>query len=87
MSYANVVATVVIFIALGGSSYAVMRVTGKNVVDNSLTGADIMASHLWKLELPAEWKLKPGEKWEGAQESVRPEEEINAQAQNAPKKK
>jgi hypothetical protein len=53
----------------------------------SLTGGDIVANHLWKLELPAEWKLKPGEKWEGAQDSVRPEEEINAQAQNDPKKK
>jgi hypothetical protein len=53
----------------------------------SLTGGDIQANHLWKLELPAEWKLKPGEKWEGAQDSVRPEEEINAQAQNDPKKK
>jgi hypothetical protein len=53
----------------------------------SLTGADIMANHTWKLELPAEWKLRPGEKWEGAQDSVRPEEEINAQAQNDPKKK
>jgi hypothetical protein len=58
----------------------------------SLTGADIIANHTWKLDLPAEWKLKPGEKWEGAQDSVRPEEEINAQAKNdktdkkAPKK-
>jgi hypothetical protein len=53
----------------------------------SLTGVDIHASHLWKLELPAEWKLKPGEKWEGAQESVRPEEEINARAETEKKKK
>jgi hypothetical protein len=41
LTYANVVATLAIFIALGGSSYAVIRVTGKNVADNSLTGADI----------------------------------------------
>jgi hypothetical protein len=53
----------------------------------SLTGGDIVANHTWKLDLPAEWKLRPGEKWEGAQDSVRPEEEINAQAQNDPKKK
>lgn len=53
----------------------------------SLTGGDILANHLWKLELPAEWKLKPGEKWEGAQDSVRPEDEINARAENEKKKK
>lgn len=47
----------------------------------SLTGGDINASHLWKLDLPAEWKLPPGVKWEGAQDSVRPEEEINARAE------
>jgi hypothetical protein len=47
----------------------------------SLTGGDIVANHVWKLELPAEWKLKAGEKWEGAQDSVRPEEEINARAE------
>ncbi len=48
----------------------------------SLTGGDIIANHTWKLDLPAEWKLKPGEKWEGAQDSVRPQEEIDAQAVN-----
>jgi hypothetical protein len=47
----------------------------------SLTGTDIQANHMWKLDLPAEWKLKPGEKWEGATDSVRPEEEINARAE------
>jgi len=53
----------------------------------SLTGTDILANHLWKLDLPAEWKLKPGEKWEGAQDSVRPEEEINARAEAEKAKK
>jgi hypothetical protein len=41
LTYANVIATIAIFISLGGSSYAVLRITGKNVADNSLTGADI----------------------------------------------
>lgn len=44
----------------------------------ALTGGEIVSNHTWKLDLPAEWKLRPGEKWEGAQESVRPEDEINA---------
>jgi hypothetical protein len=41
LTYANVMATVAVFIALGGSSYAALRITGKNVPKNALTGADI----------------------------------------------
>jgi hypothetical protein len=41
LSYANVVATFALFVALGGSSYAALTVTGKNVKNSSLTGADI----------------------------------------------
>lgn len=52
----------------------------------SLTGGDIRSEHLWKLEVPAEWKLKSGESWKGAGESVRPEEEINARVEQGKKK-
>jgi hypothetical protein len=41
LSYANLMATIAVFIALGGSSYAVLRVTGRNVPKDALTGADI----------------------------------------------
>jgi hypothetical protein len=41
LTYANVMATLAVFIALGGSSYAALRITGKDVRDNSLTGADV----------------------------------------------
>jgi hypothetical protein len=41
ITYANTMATLAVFIALGGSSYAALKVTGKNVKDESLTGADI----------------------------------------------
>ncbi len=41
LSYANVTATLALFVALGGSSYAAIKVTGKNVKNSSLTGADI----------------------------------------------
>ncbi len=44
LSYANVVATLALFIALGGSSYAAVKITGKNVKDGSLTGQDIKNS-------------------------------------------
>jgi hypothetical protein len=41
LSYANVVATLALFIALGGTSYAVLRVGSADVVDNSLRSKDI----------------------------------------------
>src|SRR3954468_8932423 len=41
LTYANVMATIAVFVALGGTSYAALRVTGKNVPKNALTGADI----------------------------------------------
>src|SRR5215216_4485897 len=46
LSYANVMATVAVFVALGGSSYAALTITGKNVKDSSLTGKDIKNSSL-----------------------------------------
>ena len=33
-TYANVMATFAVFVALGGSSYAAIKVTGKNVKDS-----------------------------------------------------
>ena len=41
LTYANVMATIAVFIALGGTSYAALKVTGKNVPKDALTGADI----------------------------------------------
>lgn len=43
----------------------------------SPTGGDVNATYAWTLDVPAEWKLAPGEAWKGAQESIRPEEEID----------
>ena len=34
-------ATVAVFIALGGSSYAALTITGRTVKDGSLTSADV----------------------------------------------
>jgi hypothetical protein len=43
LTYANVTATLALFVALGGSSYAALRITGRDVKDNSLTGRDVRA--------------------------------------------
>lgn len=41
LSYANAMATVAVFIALGGTSYAALTITSNNVKDGTLTGKDI----------------------------------------------
>lgn len=46
VTYANVMATLALFIALGGSSYAALSVTGRDVKNSSLTGSDVKNSSL-----------------------------------------
>jgi hypothetical protein len=41
LSYANVMATVADFVALGGSSNAAMTITGEQIEDNSVASADV----------------------------------------------
>jgi hypothetical protein len=41
LTYANVVASVALFAALGGSSYAALTITGSQVRDGSLSGRDV----------------------------------------------
>ena len=41
LTFANVVSVIALFVALGGSSYAALTITGRNVPRNALTGADI----------------------------------------------
>jgi hypothetical protein len=41
LSYSNVIATAALFIALGGTSYAVLRVDSREVVNNSLRSVDV----------------------------------------------
>src|SRR3954453_6293206 len=45
-TYANVMATIAVFIALGGSYYAAFTVSGKNVKNSSLTGKDVRNNSL-----------------------------------------
>lgn len=46
LSYANVMATLAVFIALGGSSYAALSITGRDVKDRSLTHRDLKRNTL-----------------------------------------
>jgi hypothetical protein len=45
-SYANVMATLAVFIALGGTSYATLRLTGRDIRDRSLSGRDLQRNSL-----------------------------------------
>jgi len=46
LSYANVMATLAVFIALGGSSYAALTVSGRDVANGSLTYRDLKRNTL-----------------------------------------
>lgn len=46
LSYPNVMASIAVFVALGGSSYAAVKISGKDVRNNSLTGKDVRNSSL-----------------------------------------
>ena len=48
LSFANVVSLLALFVALGGTSYAAIVVTSKNVKNNSLTSADVRNGTLLK---------------------------------------
>src|SRR5262245_10140068 len=50
-SAALVVAIVALFMALGGTSYAALKITGKNVENSTLTGADVKNKSLAEKEL------------------------------------
>ena len=41
LTYANVMATIAVFVALGGSSYAAIKVTGKDIKNSSLGTGDV----------------------------------------------
>lgn len=65
LSYANVVSTLCLFILLGGTSYAALKITGKNVVPETLTSRHIkngslLAKDFKKGQLPAALAGAPG---------------------------
>ena len=46
LTYANVMSTIAVFVALGGSSYAALTITGKDVKNGSLTYRDLKRNTL-----------------------------------------
>lgn len=41
VSYANVISTLALFVALGGTSYAVLRIDSRQILDNSVRSRDV----------------------------------------------
>lgn len=59
-----------------------------NVSSRSSAGGEATGVYAWKLDVPSEWRLGAGEKWEGAEVTERPEEEIDpSKAEQQQKKK
>ena len=52
-TYANVMATIAILASLGGTAYAAVTVTGRNVRDSTLTSADVKNLSLQTADLSA----------------------------------
>ncbi len=46
ITYANLVSTLALFVALGGTSYAALTITGREVKNGSLTGKDVKNNSL-----------------------------------------
>ena len=54
------------------------------VSSRSSSGGTADANYLWKLDVPSDWKLSAGMKWEGATEEERAAEEIDPAAAAKP---
>ena len=46
LSYANVMSTIAVVVALGGTTYAAATITGSDVKNRSLTGKDVKPNSL-----------------------------------------
>lgn len=60
VTYANVVASVALVVALGGTSYAAATITGQQVKDGTITSADIKNGSIAERDLKADVAGEPG---------------------------
>ncbi len=51
LTYANVVATLALFVALGGSSYAALKISGRDIKAHSITGQKIKRNTLGRRQI------------------------------------
>jgi hypothetical protein len=53
LTFANVVSMIALFVALGGSSYAAVTITGKQIKDSTITTKDVKNGSLLKVDFKA----------------------------------
>ncbi|HET7177735.1 MAG TPA: hypothetical protein VFI63_03520 [Solirubrobacterales bacterium] len=46
LTYANVTATLALFVALGGSSYAALKISGRDIAAHTITGRNVKANSI-----------------------------------------
>ena len=51
LTYANVVATLALFVALGGSSYAALKISGREIQKHTITGQNIKRNSLGRRQI------------------------------------
>ena len=51
LTYANVVATLALFVALGGSSYAALKISGREIKAHTITGQNIKRNSLGRRQI------------------------------------
>jgi hypothetical protein len=51
LTYANVMATIAVFIALGGSSYAALKISGRDIKAHTITGKNIKRNSLGRRQV------------------------------------
>jgi hypothetical protein len=51
LSYANVISTLALFVALGGSSYAALRIGSRQIADNSIRSVDVRNHSLTRRDI------------------------------------
>jgi hypothetical protein len=60
VTYANIVASLALVVALGGTSYAAVTITGKQIKDSTITSADIKNGAIAERDLNADVAGVPG---------------------------
>ena len=71
LGYAHVTATLALFVALGGSSYAAVKLTGKDIADGTLTTKDVKNKSLTRKDFKGSVKGRRGAT--GAQRAAGPQ--------------
>ena len=63
LTYANVMATIAVFLVLGGSSYAALQISGKDIKNRSITGKKLKKHTVGRTELKSGLPFQRNAKW------------------------